>query len=45
MNKELIKGLIKWAGSVTAICVFYLLLGDLGILFGVGLALVLITSL
>lgn len=45
MNKELVKGLIKWAGSVTAICVLYALLGDIGLLFGVGFSLVLITSL
>lgn len=45
MNKELVRGLIKWLGSVTAICVLYLLLGDIGLLFGVGLSFVLITSL
>ncbi len=41
---KLTKGLIKWGASVTAICVLYALLGDIGLLFAVGLSFVFITS-
>ena len=44
MNDELKKGLIKWALSVAGVIACYLIFGSIGILFGVGLAYVIISQ-
>ena len=41
---RLAKGLIKWFISCTSIVAFYCLMGNIGILFAVGLSIVLITE-
>ena len=43
LNNELKKGLAKWALSVAGLIACYLIFGEIGILFGVGLAYVIIS--
>ena len=45
MNSELGKGLCKWALAVISLIANFLIFGDIGILFGVGLAYVFIRYL
>lgn len=45
MNQNLRKGLTKWAVSCVSLIAFYLIFGDIGILFALGLSFVVIKYL